>query len=178
MIRRTGVEDRDRLLVFAEGLPEHDLLFLGRDLRHPSVVDAWVVATAEGTIDSLVDEGEDGTVCGTAALVRDPLGWSGHVGEVRVLVAPAARGGGVGRRLLAEVIRIAAEEHGLAKLSARMTPDQRGAIGLFESMGFRGEAMLRDQVADRQGRRHDIAILSLDLERDASRRDAFGQGDG
>ena len=64
--------------------------------------------------------------------------------------------------------------HGLAKLSARMTPDQRGAIELFESAGFRAEALLRDQVVDRQGGRHDIAILSLDLERDASRREAFG----
>ena len=178
MIRRTGAGDRDRLLAFAESLPEHDLLFLGRDLKHPRVVDAWVAATEEGAIDSLVDEGEDGGVCGTAALVRDPLGWSGHVGEVRLLVSPEARGGGVGRRLLEELIRIAVNDHGLAKLMARMTPDQRGAIELFESAGFRGEAMLRDQVADRQGRRHDIAILSLDLERDASRREAFGLAEG
>jgi L-amino acid N-acyltransferase YncA len=178
MIRRTGAGDRDRLLAFAEGLPEHDLLFLGRDLKHPRVVDAWVAATEEGAIDSLVDEGEDGGVCGTAALIRDPLGWSGHVGEVRLLVSPEARGGGVGRRLLEELIRIAVNDHALAKLTARMTPDQRGAIELFESAGFRGEAMLRDQVADRQGRRHDIAILSLDLERDASRREAFGLAKG
>lgn len=174
MIRRATAGDRDRLFAFAEGLPEHDLLFLGRDLKHPRVIDAWVAAIDEGSIDSLVDEGEEGGVCGTAALVRDPLGWSPHVGEVRVLVAPEARGGGVGRRLLGELIRIAAEEHGLAKLTARMTPDQRGAIELFESAGFRGEAMLRDQVVDRRGQRHDIAILSLDLERGASRREAFG----
>ena len=174
MIRRAGAGDRDRLLAFSEALPEHDLLFLGRDLKHPRVVDAWVAAIAEGSIDSLVDEGLDGAVCGTAALIRDPLGWSAHVGEVRLLVVPEARGGGVGRRLLEELCRIASEEHGLAKLTARMTPDQRGAIELFESVGFRGEAMLRDQVADRQGQRHDIAVLSLDLERDTSRREAFG----
>lgn len=174
MIRRVGAGDREKLLAFADRLPEHDLMFLGRDIRHPRVVDAWVAAIAEGSIDSLVDEGADGAICATAALVRDPLGWSGHVGEVRLLVAPDARGGGVGRKLLEELRRIALEDYGLAKLSAKMTPDQRGAIELFESMGFRGEAMLRDQVVDRQGRRHDIAILSLDLERDASRREAFG----
>lgn len=178
MIRRATAGDRDRLFAFAEDLPEHDLLFLGRDLKHPRVIDAWVAAIDEGSIDSLVDEGADGIVCGTAALVRDPLGWSPHVGEVRVLVAPEARGGGVGRRLLDELVRTAVEEHGLAKLCARMTPDQRGAIELFESAGFRAEALLHDQVADRQGRRHDIAILSLDLERDASRREAFGLAEG
>lgn len=177
MIRRVTSGDRDRLLAFAADLPEHDLMFLGRDVRHPRVVEAWIAAIGEGSIDSLVDEGADGTVCATAALVRDPLGWSGHVGEVRLLVAPAARGGGVGRKLLDECRRMAVEDYGLLKLTARMTPDQRGAIELFESAGFRGEALLRDHVVDRQGGRHDIAILSLDLERDASRREAFGIAD-
>lgn len=174
MIRRVTAGDQDKLLAFAAALPEHDLMFLGRDVRHPRVVDAWIAAIDEGTIDSLVDEAADGSVCGTAALVRDPLGWSAHVGEVRLLVAANARGSGVGRKLLDECRRIAIEDYGLAKLSARMTPDQRGAIELFESAGFRAEALLRDQVVDRQGGRHDIAILSLDLERDASRREAFG----
>lgn len=174
MIRRATADDRNRLFAFADALPEHDLLFLGRDLKDPRVIDAWAAAIAEGSIDSLLDEGENGGVCGTAALVRDPLGWSSHVGEVRVLVAPEARGGGVGRRLLGELIRIAVEQHQLAKLTARMTPDQRGAIELFETAGFRAEALLHDQVEDRQGQRHDIAILSLDLERETSRREAFG----
>jgi L-amino acid N-acyltransferase YncA len=50
-------------------------------------------------------------------------------------------------------------------LTARMTPDQRGSITLFEETGFRGEAMLRDHVRDRDGNVFDLAILSLDLRR-------------
>ena len=38
-------------------LPEHDLLFLGRDLTHPRVVEAWLGAIGEGWIDSLVARG-------------------------------------------------------------------------------------------------------------------------
>lgn len=173
MIRAFTPDDRSAMLAFAQGLPEHDLLFLGRDLRHPRVVEAWAAAIAEGDIDSLLFE-EDGRILGTAALVRDPLGWSGHVGEVRVLVASDARGRGVGRALLSEIVRIA-EARGLRKLTARMTPDQSAAIELFETQGFRGEAMLRDQAIDRRGQLHDIAILSLDMMRMAERQAAFGE---
>ena len=176
MIRAFTAADRAQMLAFAQSLPEHDLMFLGRDLRHPSVVDAWAAAIGDGDIDSILEERDaDGStrIVGSAALVRDPLGWSGHVGEVRVLVATAARGQGVGRALLSEIIRLA-EGHGLAKLTARMTPDQSAAIELFESHGFRGEALLKDQAMDRQGRVHDIAILSLDMLRMTERQAAFG----
>ncbi|URW74570.1 GNAT family N-acetyltransferase [Sphingomonas donggukensis] len=175
MIRAFASDDRTAMLAFAQGLPEHDLMFLGRDLRHPRVVDAWAAAISDGDIDSLLHE-DEGRITGSAALVRDPLGWSGHVGEVRVLVATAARGQGVGRALLAAIIRTA-QNHGLKKLTARMTPDQSAAIELFESQGFRGEALLKDHAIDRQGRLHDIAILSLDLEREAVRQTAFGMQD-
>jgi len=40
-IRRFAPGDRDAMLTFANTLPEHDLLFLGRDLKHPRVVEAW-----------------------------------------------------------------------------------------------------------------------------------------
>lgn len=173
-VRRFRPDDRARMDAFVALLPEDDLLFLGRDLRHPRVVSAWLDAIGEGWIDSLVAcEADDGSVLGTAALVRDPLGWSAHVGEVRLLVDPARRGEGLGRDLLEAIFAIA-QAHGLAKLSARMTPDQRGAIALFESLGFRAEAMLKDQVRGRDGRARDLAILSLDPSRAARRADAFG----
>jgi L-amino acid N-acyltransferase YncA len=145
-------------------MPEHDLLFLGRDLKHPRVVAAWVEAMTAGYIDGLVAE-EDGKLVGTAALVCDPLGWSAHVGEVRLLVAPSRRGAGVGRDLL-EGIYVIARERRLAKLVANMTPDQIGSVMLFESLGFRAEALLRDHVRDSDGRPHDLAILSADIARD------------
>lgn len=175
-IRRFEPADRDRVAAFVATLPEHDLLFLGRDLKHPRVIEAWLAAIGEGWIDSLIAEcgDEDGEpVVGTAALVRDPLGWSAHVGEVRLLVSPDRRGAGVGRDLLEAVFAIA-HAHGLAKLSARMTPDQTGSVALFESLGFRAEALLKDQVRGRDGRPHDVAILSHDAARVAAQHRAFG----
>ena len=43
-IRRFEAKDAAAMLAFAETLPEHDLLFLGRDLKHPRVIAAWVEA--------------------------------------------------------------------------------------------------------------------------------------
>ena len=55
-----------------------------------------------------------------------------------------------------------------------MTSDQRSAIAVFEEMGFRGEALLRDYVRDAAGITHDMAILSLDVARSRAQRHAFG----
>ncbi|MDB5704914.1 MAG: hypothetical protein JWN66_2030 [Sphingomonas bacterium] len=171
-IRRFAPSDRDAMLAFANTLPEHDLLFLGRDLKHPRVVDAWQSAIEEGWIDSLIAE-DEGQFVGTAALVRDPLGWSAHVGEIRLLVAPGKRGSGIGRDLL-EAIYTVAMERGLEKLTAQMTPDQIGSVMLFESLGFRAEALLKDHVRDRDGKPHDLAILAHDVARVTAQHRAFG----
>jgi RimJ/RimL family protein N-acetyltransferase len=165
VIRRFEPADRDPMLAFAAALPEHDLLFLGRDLRHPRVVEAWLQAIADGWIDSLVALDDDtGRVVGSAALVRDPLGWSAHVGEVRLLVLPERRGAGLGRDLL-EALFAVAHGHGLGKLTAAMTPDQTASLALFEGLGFAQEALLRAHLRDRAGATHDLAILSWHAER-------------
>lgn len=176
-IRRFEAGDQDAMLAFAGTLPEHDLMFLGRDLRHARVVAAWLNAINEGWIDSLVAIDGEGALLGTAALVRDPLSWSSHVGEVRLLVDGKRRGAGLGRDLLEALFAIAAQ-HGLTKLSARMTPDQAGSVALFESLGFRGEALLKGEVKDAQGKVHDLVILSLDIERAQARGAALGLDDG
>jgi ribosomal protein S18 acetylase RimI-like enzyme len=158
VIRRFKPDDLDAMLRFARALPEHDLLFLSRDLKHRRVIEAWQQAVEDGFIDSFLAEDGDAIV-GTSALVRDPLGWSTHVGEIRLLVSPELRGQGVGRRLLEETIRVAGQRE-LSRLVARMTPDQQHAIRLFEEHGFREEARLRGHVMDRQGSLHDLTLLS------------------
>ena len=171
-IRRFADGDQAAVLQFARLLPEHDLLFLSRDITHPKVVAAWLAQISDGQIDSfLAFEGD--AVVGCTALVRDSFGWSPHVGEIRVLIATEVRGTGLGRVLAQETFN-AALGHGLRKLTAQMTVDQTGAIGLFEEMGFRGEALLKDHVRGRDGRTHDIAVLSCDIARVADQRHALG----
>jgi RimJ/RimL family protein N-acetyltransferase len=156
---------RSAVEAFAADLAPHDLLFLSRNIQHPKVVEAWLHSIADGEIESLIAFDGDAVV-GTTAIVRDPHSWSAHVADIRLLIAASMRGKGLGRALLERAIRRAVEL-GATKLTARMTPDQRGAITLFEEAGFRGEALLRDHVRGPDGRLHDLAILSLDVARHA-----------
>lgn len=167
--------DEAEVLAFARALPAHDLLFLRRDITRAPVLAAWVREIAEGTITSLLAR-RDGVLLGCSALVRDPHSFSPHVGELRVLVAPGGRARGLGRLLIQESFLIAIDQ-GLGKLTAQMTPDQQAAITVFEDLGFRGEALLRDQVRDGGGRRHDLVILGHDVERFQAQLEAYGVSD-
>ena len=90
-----------------------------------------------------------------------------------MLVAPDWRGRGLGRTLIQECFAQALEL-GLKKLVAQMTVDQRPAIALFEELGFRAEALLKDHVNDRDGKLHDIVLLSHDVEKFQAQMAAYG----
>ena len=166
-----GDADEAAIARFVAKIPLHDLLFLDRDIREPKVRAAWRDGIAHGSVHSLIAVA-DGEVVATTAVIRDPLSWSAHVAEVRCLVLPEWRGKGIGRSLLEASIEQAVAD-GAVKLTARMTPDQRGAITLFEETGFRGEALLRDHVRGPDGQPHDLAILSLDVAASEARRRAL-----
>ena len=136
--------DEAAVLAFAQKLPTHDLLFLPRNISQPKVLSAWINEIERGDITSLLAI-KDGRVVGCGTLVRDPHSWSPHVGEIRMVVSLDVRGQGVGRALSQETFAIALGA-GLERLSVQMTVDQRAAIALFESLGFKAEALLRDHA--------------------------------
>ena len=164
--------DETAVLDFAKKLPTHDLLFLPRNISEPKVLSAWINEIERGAITSLLAV-KDGRVVGCGTLVRDPHSWSPHVGEIRMVVSSDVRGQGVGRALSQETFALALGA-GLEKLSVQMTVDQRAAIALFESLGFKAEALLRDHVRDVGGKTHDIVVLGHDIAQFAAQMEAFG----
>jgi RimJ/RimL family protein N-acetyltransferase len=167
----TAADDR-QVLDFAKSLPTHDLLFLPRDITQPKVIAAWVRAIDSGSMTTLLAwDGEK--VVGCAAIFRDPHSWSPHAGELRVVTAPGVRGNGVGRALIQSCFALMLQT-GIEKIVAQMTIDQQGAIAVFESLGFRSEGLLREHVQDRDGKRHDIVILSHDVAKVLGQMTAYG----
>lgn len=172
-LRPMAQGDKDAILDFARSLPVQDLLFLQRDIRHDKVVSAWIEQTAEGgSISSLVAVDDDGHLRGCSALVRDRLSWSSHVADIRILVGVDSRSMGLGRLLAMHCVDQALAED-VEKLTVQMTPDQEGALRMFEELGFRPEALLRDHVRDADGTTHDIVIMALSLARYSATRTAY-----
>ena len=170
--RMMARSDEAAVLAFAQKLPTHDLLFLPRNISQPKVLSAWINEIERGAIVSLVAV-KNGTVVGCGTLVRDPHSWSPHVGEIRMVVSLDVRGQGVGRALSQETFALALGA-GLEKLSVQMTVDQQAAITLFESLGFKAEALLRDHVRDVDGKKHDIVVLGHNVAQVRAQLEAYG----
>ena len=164
--------DRDTMLAFAQALPSHDLLFLRRDITRPEVVGLWVDDIRRERITTVLAE-RDGVVVGYATVDRGDVSWSPHVAELRVTVASSMRRQGLGRVLTMEAFRIALDL-GVEKMVAQMTTDQEAAIAVFEALGFRTEALLRDHVKDREGRKLDLLIMAHDVARFLAQMEAYG----
>ena len=104
---------------------------------------------------------EDGAVIGYAALIPG-VGWSSHVGDLRLFVDQAHRRAGIGRqlarRMLTEALQI-----GLRKVMVEVVADQDAAVALFTDLGFAPEALLADHIRDRNGHLHDLMLLAHDV---------------
>lgn len=170
--RLMSAADEDAVLEFARQLPVHDMLFLPRNISEPKVLKAWVREIERGAITSLLAVSM-GKVVGCGTLVRDPHAWSAHVGEIRMVVSSDVRGLGVGRALSQETFALALGA-GLDKLQVQMTVDQGGAIAIFEALGFKAEALLRDHVRDTAGKTHDIVVLGHNVAMVRAQMEAYG----
>ncbi len=162
LLRLMEAADRGRLLRFARSLPEDDLLFLRTDITDPVIVDQWVADVARGNSITVLAQAREHVV-GYGTLHLEQARWTRRVGEIRVQVAPAFRGCGLGRRLTSEIFELG-QSRGIKKMAAMMTPDQTGARAAFEKLGFQVEALLQDWVVDRDGRPRDLLIMSCDLK--------------
>jgi GNAT superfamily N-acetyltransferase len=170
--RMMAPADEAAVLAFARALPTHDLLFLPRNISEPKVLAAWIKEIERGSIISLLAV-KSGRVVGCGTIVRDLLSWSPHVGEIRMVVSSDVRGLGVGRALSQETFALALGV-GLEKLQVQMTVDQTGAIAIFEGLGFKAEALLRDHVRDAGGRKHDIVVLGHNVAQVRAQMEAYG----
>jgi ribosomal protein S18 acetylase RimI-like enzyme len=169
-IRPLEPDDQDAVERFLEHIPQSDRTFFKEAVDDPAVVSAW--AQAEGGRWLAVDHGK---VAGYVAIV--PLhGFSSHVGEIRLVVDPQARGQGVGtamaRHAVVEALRL-----GLTKMVVEVLADQEFTVEMFSRVGFDPEALLVGQVKDRSGELRDLLILAQTAEGGAAAIAASGIAD-
>ena len=160
-LRLMGRADLEKSVQFARELPAQDLMFLTVDITDPVEMEQYVTAVEKGQAATVLAE-VDGRFIGYGSLACSLPHWTRHLGETRLLVGSEWRGFGLGRLLANEVIQIA-HDKGLRKVIARMAADQKGAIQVFEHLGFHAEALLADFVIDRDGRTHDVIVMTHDV---------------
>jgi RimJ/RimL family protein N-acetyltransferase len=160
-VRPMEVTDADALHTFFCRIPEEDLLFLRRDVTNREVIESWALDVAAGQTFTLLAEAH-GQVVGEASVHRSRAPWSGHVGEIRVVVDATHRRVGLGSALV-QAIFLEALRLGIEKIVAEMTPDQTAAINVFQKLGFQPEGLFRAHVRDRTGAKRDLIVMAHEV---------------
>jgi phosphinothricin acetyltransferase len=100
----------------------------------------------------------DGSVVGWAALSPASARHCYRgVGDVSVYVAEQARGGGLGRTLLEELVE-RSEQAGYWTLTAGVFPENEASIRLHNACGFRAVG-IRERVGELRGHWRDVVLL-------------------
>lgn len=159
---RMDEADRYRMLAFTQGLPERDLLFLRHDITDTQVIDDWLRAIERGHTVTILAEENDKLV-GYCSLHRSTILWTRHLGEIRMLVGPNYRGKGIGKSFVQQLFGFTRDLK-LHKVMVNMMSTQRDAQTLFHHLGFIPEALLHDWAIDRNGRTHDLIVMSREVE--------------
>ena len=154
-------KDEGTLLTFFQGLEPGDRLYLRHDVTDPAIVSEWAKGLDyERVLPILAFDGD--RIVGNASLHRNPFSWMRHIGSIRIVVATEFREKGLARSLAADLFQIAVSVK-LEKLVAEMLTDQDDARRVFSRLGFREEAILKDHVLDAKDEKHDLLIMSNDV---------------
>jgi L-amino acid N-acyltransferase YncA len=161
-IRPMVPEDQDALLDFFRQIPAEDRFYLKEDVTNPAIIARWVQTLDYSRVLPLLAF-LDGTIVGDGTLHHRRAGARQHIGEVRIVVAPAYRNRGVGRGLLHKLIDIAGDK-GLKKLMFEVVTDtEQAARHTAQVLGFVPVAVLPAQVRDVCGAAHDLLIMERRL---------------
>jgi GNAT superfamily N-acetyltransferase len=167
-IASLGPDDHDDVVAFFAGIPSGEHVFFKEQISDPRVVHEWLADPRGCWLVARLA----GDVVGVAAVVPG-YGWSQHVGELRMIVAPTQRSRGIGAVLARRALQ-AAVELGMGKVTVEMLAEQQGVIDLFRGLGFVPEALLADQVVDATGNVHDLIILAHPVQGAWAQLDAVG----
>jgi L-amino acid N-acyltransferase YncA len=161
-IREMTRQDAEASLAFFESLSEKDRAYLRRDVTRPEVVEQRIREMESGTARRLLAMAGDEIVAdGTLELSREE--WKRHVGELRLIIAPAFRRRGLGLRMARELFLLAASAR-VEEILVRMMRPQKAARSIFRKLGFRQEVVLPDYVQDQAGAKQDMILMRCDLE--------------
>jgi len=160
-IRPATPDDLDAIFEIYEDEVLHGVATFDIDSFTPAQRHQWLADHQSASHPAIV--ADDHGVVGWAALSRFSLKRAyDRTAEVSVYVHKSHRGKGVGRALLAELIRLGREGGG-GVLLARIAAEQVPSLGLHLSLGFQHVGTMR-RVGEKFGRILDVELLDYQLD--------------
>jgi L-amino acid N-acyltransferase YncA len=156
-------EDQSRLLEFFRRVPEGERYYLKENVASPEVIQDWTSNLDYRRVIPIIALTGDKIVA-DATLHRSHSRARYHIGEIRIVVDPNYREVGLGRRLIQELLDIAAML-GLHKVIFELVAQrEKAAIAVAGSVGFREVAVLKAWVRDILGEYQDLVIMEMPLK--------------
>ena len=161
-LRLLTEDDFDKLVDFFQKLPVKDRMYLRIDvMKRENILKRFGTIDYNNMFPVIALAGEKIIAIGT--MFRSQFGWMRNLGELRVVVSPEYQREGLCTILTKELFF-----HSLTtdmyKIQAELMENQKSAISCFERLGFKKEAVLKKHVTDIKGNRHNLIIMSLDIQ--------------
>lgn len=162
VLRPMVKEDEKKLHAFFLKLDEKDRLFLKHDVTDPKVIKSWAEKLNYEHVIPILAEIDD-RIIGDATLHRLTTVEPQDTGEIRIVIDKDFRRRGLGTRLAREIYYLALSMK-MNKLIAQVVEDQDHLIKTCESLGFRRDKVLKDKAIDLHGEKHNLVIMSEDVD--------------
>ena len=155
--------DEDGLYRFFVSLADSDRKYLRNETQSRVLIEKWRRELNYEKVLPILAE-KDGKIIANSTLHRETHGWSKHIGEIRMTIAPAFQQKGMGSILVNEIVNLA-RKAGLEKASAWVVASRDYVIKLFEQNGFTPISTLKNYVKSIHDRSYrDVVILVKDLK--------------
>jgi len=155
-------ENIEQSRTFFTNMPPEDRLYLRRDVTSQEVLEERVRELEDGRAFRLATYVNDEMI-GEATLYRPLYGWTRHVAEMRVVVARQHQNKGLGKTLIREIFCNAVRLK-YSIVEANVIEEDTKVQVLLERIGFRREGVLRNQAMDFYGKKHNIVVMSFNVE--------------
>lgn len=162
VLRPLTAGDQAGLIDLFQRLPEEERAYLKEDVTSPLVVQSWITDIDFSRVIPIVAL-FDGNIIADATLHRSRAMARSHIGEIRIVVDPAFREVGLGRRIIREILDVAVNL-GLHKVFFELvSKHEDAAISAAMSVGFQQVGALKEHIRDIWGDYQDLVQLELPL---------------
>ncbi len=163
IIREMTGEDAEASLRFFQSLEEEDKRYLRMDVGNQDAIQHRIKSMQSGQVKRLVAVMKK-EIIADGALEMEARAWKKHVAEIRLIINRKYQRLGLGKLLARELYLLAVSEK-VEDIVAKIMKPQTGAIKLFEKLGFKQDAVLKDYVRDIGGEKQDLVVMRCNVKK-------------